>query len=122
MSGCFSSQSERYARAFATLRAENQALRKQLNEQTNDLIALHAKVEILKNHAHETNRNLTLSQKVISQEIAEAKRYRRKIRKERSHRKNLEMRCRSMAEQQRKLQGLEQDQDHEEQGDETSSA
>ena len=94
MPGCFESQSDRCARTIASLQAENQVLRKQLVKQTNDLIALYAKVEVLKEQNQANNRNLNLSQKVISREIEEAKRYRRKIRRERKRRIELENRYR----------------------------
>lgn len=106
MPGCFESQSDRCARTIASLQAENQVLRKQLIKQTNDLIALYAKVEVLKEQNQANNRNLTLSQKVISREIDEAKRYRRKIRKERKRRIELENRYRGDVQQQQRREPI----------------
>ena len=72
---------------IATLQAENRQLKEQLEKETRALLVAEAKYEMLESENKRLSHNISLSQKVILEDMAEGKRYRKEIRKERRLRK-----------------------------------
>lgn len=74
---------------FASLRAENDLLRQKVTEQDALLRVANARCETMRDEVKQHEKNMRLAQKVIAQEMDDAKRYRREIRRHRRESKHL---------------------------------